>query len=177
MQTLVPNCTLRAWRDGDQADLVRHANNRLVAQNLRDRFPHPYTPADADAYLARIGKLDPITSWAIALDDRPVGGIGLVIGEDVERVSAEIGYWLGQEFWGRGIATAAVRCLTQHAFAAFELNRVFAIPFADNAASIRVLIKCGYRHEGTLRGSAIKEGRLRDQELFAITRAEIESIH
>jgi ribosomal-protein-alanine N-acetyltransferase len=165
-------CTLRPWRDGDQYDLVRHANNRQVWLGLRDRFPHPYTLADAEAFLTRVQAQDPITIFEITVADRPVGGIGLVLGDDVERISAEIGYWLGEEFWGRGIATAAVRGLTRHALATGDLNRVFAVPYSDNAASIRVLRKCSYRHEGTLRGSAIKDGRIRDQELYAITREE-----
>lgn len=166
-------CTLRPWRDGDQHDLVRHANNRQVWLNLRDRFPHPYTLPDAEAFLARVQAQDPLTVFAIAVEDRPVGGIGLVLGDDVERISAEIGYWLGEEYWGRGIATAAVRALTRQAFATFELNRLFAVPYADNAAPIRVLVKAGYRREGTLLASAIKDGQIRDQELYAITRQEV----
>jgi RimJ/RimL family protein N-acetyltransferase len=166
-------CALRPWRDGDQHDLVRHANNRRVWLGLRDRFPHPYTLRDAEAFLARGYAQNPPTGLAIAVDDRPVGGIGLMLGHDVERISAEIGYWLGEEYWGRGIATAAVGSLTKTAFATFELNRLFAVPYADNAASIRVLVKAGYRHEGTLLASAIKDGRIRDQELFAITRREV----
>ncbi len=164
---------LRPWRDGDQHDLVGHANNRKVWLGLRDKFPYPYTLTDADAFLDRIRAQNPLTVFAITVEDRPVGGIGLVLGSDVDRISAEIGYWLGEEYWGRGIATIAVRALTSQAFATFELNRLFAIPYADNAASIRVLVKAGYRHEGTLVASAIKDGRIRDQELFAITRTEV----
>jgi [ribosomal protein S5]-alanine N-acetyltransferase len=172
MNTPADLCTLRPWREGDQQDLVRHVNNRKVWLGLRDRFPHPYTLADAEAFLARVQTQDPLTVFAIAARDRPFGGIGLVLGDDVERISAEIGYWLGEEFWGRGIATAAVLALTRQAFATFELNRLFAVPYADNAASIRVLVKAGYRHEGTLLAAAIKDGQIRDQELFAITRQE-----
>src|SRR5687768_1011117 len=100
MQTALPLCRLRARRDGDEPDAVRRANNLLVAQDLRDRFPHPYTLADAKAFFARVKTQDPATNWAIAVADRPVGGVGLVLGTDVERVSAELGYWLGQEYWG-----------------------------------------------------------------------------
>lgn len=139
MKTVSGLCTVRPWRDGDQHDLVRHANNRKVWLGLRDRFPHPYTLADAEQFLARAQAQTPLTVFAVAVEDRPVGGIGLVLGEDVERISAEIGYWLGEEFWGRGIATDAVRLLTGDAFATFELNRIFAVPYADNVASIRVL--------------------------------------
>jgi RimJ/RimL family protein N-acetyltransferase len=172
MELKLDQCSLRPWREGDQHDLVRHANNRKVWLGLRDRFPHPYTFTDADSFVSRIQAIAPITNFAVTVSDRPVGGIGLMLGEDVERISAEIGYWLGEEFWGRGIATAAVRGLTRHALANFNLNRVFALPYSDNAPSIRVLQKARYRHEGTLVGSAIKDGRIRDQELFAITREE-----
>jgi len=173
MKTSSEDIRLRPWRDGDQTDLVRHANNRKVWLGLRDQFPHPYTLTDADAFLARLRAQDPVTIFAITVEDRPVGGIGLVLSSDVDRISAEIGYWLGEEYWGRGIATAAVRILTRQAFQTFALNRIFAIPYADNAGSIRVLVKARYRHEGTLLASAIKDGRIRDQELFAITRQEV----
>jgi RimJ/RimL family protein N-acetyltransferase len=173
MEVQLDVCTIRPWHSGDQFDLVRHANNRRVWLGLRDRFPHPYTLADAEAFLGRVQAQDRPTVFAITVDDRPVGGIGLMLGGDVERISAEIGYWLGEEFWDRGIATAALRGLTRHAFTAFELNRLFAVPYSDNNASIRVLQKSGYRHEGTLVGSAIKDGRIRDQELYAITRDEV----
>lgn len=168
-------CALRSFRPGDEAELVRHANNRKVAAQLRDRFPHPYTLSDARDFLTRVQQQDPAQVLAIAVEDRVVGGIGVMLGADVERISAELGYWLGEELWGRGIATAAVRGITRYALATFELNRLFAVPFADNAASIRVLQKAGYRHEGTLIASAIKDGRIRDQELYAITRGEIVS--
>jgi RimJ/RimL family protein N-acetyltransferase len=166
-------CTLRPFRPGDEDDLVRHANNRKVWIGLRDRFPHPYTNADAESFLARVQLQNPQTIWAVTVEEHVVGGIGLVLGSDVERISAEIGYWLGEEFWGRGIATAAVRGLTRHAMAHFELNRIFAVPFASSTTSIRVLQKAGYRHEGTLIASAMKDGKILDQEMYAITRSEL----
>ena len=97
------------------------------------------------------------------------GGIGLELGSDIERRSAEIGYWLGQEFWGRGITTAAVRALTRYGFETLNLTRIFAVPFTSSFASIRVLEKCGYVREGTMRRSAIKEGVVIDQVLYALT--------
>jgi [ribosomal protein S5]-alanine N-acetyltransferase len=174
MNIVLSRCALRHWRDGDQADLVRHANNPRVAMNLRDLFPHPYTPRDADDWIARHSRIVPGIHFAITVDDRIVGGIGLLPGADVNRIQAEIGYWLGEDFWGRGIATDAVRGLTRHAFATLELNRLFAMPFANNAASCRVLEKAGYRYEARMLGCAIKGGQILDQFLYAITRTELE---
>src|SRR5438046_5553989 len=100
--------SLRPYRDGDQADLVRHANNPNVARHLRDLFPQPYTWADADQWIRRVVKDTPAHNFAICQNDQVIGGIGLVPGSDIQRVSAEVGYWIGEAFWGRGIAAAAL---------------------------------------------------------------------
>jgi RimJ/RimL family protein N-acetyltransferase len=172
----LPLCTLRPWRSGDEADLVRHANNPRVAEHLRDRFPQPYTLADARGWIAHAAEQPPGLSWAIAIDDRPVGGIGIAPDSDIHRVSAEVGYWLGEAWWGRGIATCALRGLSRRAFAEQKvLNRLFAYVDAAHTPSIRVLEKAGYRREGHLLGCAIKAGELRDQFVYAITRAEAEA--
>jgi [ribosomal protein S5]-alanine N-acetyltransferase len=163
------SCVLRRWREGDEPSLARHANDYEVWRRLRDRFPHPYTRADAEQWIALAREQDPQTHFAIEVYGEAAGGISLVLGSDVERRSAEIGYWLGRAFWGEGIATDAVRTLTTHGFEAFDLTRIFAVPFAGSLASIRVLEKCGYVCEGTMRRSAIKEGVVLDQVLYAVT--------
>ena len=163
-------CALRSWRGDDLDALLRHADNPRVAAQLRDRFPHPYTRADGEAWLALATTMRPETNFAIEADGQFVGGIGLVLGHDVERVSAEVGYWLGEGVWGRGIASAAVRAVSEHAFAAYGLTRLFAVPYARNAASARVLEKAGYVLEGRLRRSAIKDGVVLDQLLYALVR-------
>lgn len=163
----ISGASVRSWRADDLPSILIHANNREVARQLRDRFPHPYEPAHALGFLQWVGQQPIETVWAIAIDDAAVGGIGLQLGQDIERVSAEIGYWLGQELWGRGLATAALRAVTDYAFTQFGLTRIFAVPFATNAASIRVLEKAGYTSEGLLRRSAIKDGVICDQRLFA----------
>jgi RimJ/RimL family protein N-acetyltransferase len=173
MRISLPLCTLRPWRNGDQAELVREANNPRVAMNLRDLFPQPYTTRDANEWIARAARESPVLNFAIEVEGHVAGGIGLSPGSDVNRVSAEIGYWLGEAWWGRGIATDAVRGLTRHAFEAFPLNRLFATPFAPNVASCGVLEKAGYRLEGRMMGCAIKEGRIVDQLLYAVTRREV----
>ena len=167
MELVAANCRLRPLRPTDAASLARHANDRDVWLNLRDRFPHPYAERDAAAYIAHVAGRSPTTSFAIDVLGEAAGSISLHPGRDVERVSAEIGYWLGRAYWGRGIVTDAVRLATTHAFAALGLRRVFAVPFAPNAASHRVLEKAGYVREGTLRRSAVKDGALLDQFLWA----------
>jgi RimJ/RimL family protein N-acetyltransferase len=170
----LPGAAIRHWRAADAASLTEHANDARIAANLRDRFPHPYTRADADAFLAMAAAMVPQTFFAIAVDDRAAGGIGYTLHGDVERVSAEIGYWLGVAFWGRGIVTAAVSALTAYAFTRHEeLRRIYAVPFASSAASIRVLQKAGYTLEGRMRQSAIKHGRVTDQVLYARYRDEM----
>jgi ribosomal-protein-alanine N-acetyltransferase len=155
---------------GDVESLVRHADNRKLWINLRDRFPHPYRTQDAERFLDHASRTRPATVWAIEVDGQAVGGIGVEPLSDVERVSGEIGYWLGEQYWGRGIVTDAVRGVTSHAFRAFDLTRIFALPFADNTASIRVLEKAGYVLEGRLLRSAIKDGVIRDQLMYAAYR-------
>jgi len=162
-------CELRSWHMGDLESLVRHADNRNIWMNLRDRFPHPYTKRDGREFLKHTRDQDPETAFAIAMNGEAVGGIGFMLQGDIERVSAEIGYWLGEPFWGRGIATEALIVLTRYAIATHALTRVYALPFASNAASCRVLEKAGYTIEGRLRNSAIKDGRIVDQLQYAFT--------
>lgn len=160
-------CKVRWWQAADADAIVRHANNINVARQLRDRFPHPYTHAHAVAFLRHAASAERQTNLAIEVNGEAAGGIGFVCGSDVERFSAEIGYWLGEQHWGRGIVTEALTLVTDHAFRAFNLLRLFALPFADNAASARVLEKAGYVCEGRLRCSSVKYGTPRDQLIFA----------
>lgn len=160
-------CLLRALVPGDAVTLAGLANDRDVWLNLRDRFPHPYGLADAEAWIASSSAHTPQTSFGIVVAGQAVGGISLMPGQDIDRVSAEIGYWLGRPFWGRGIMTDAVRAATLYAFDELHMRRVFAVPFAHNAASRRVLEKAGYVLEGTMKQSAIKDGVILDQYLYA----------
>jgi RimJ/RimL family protein N-acetyltransferase len=167
---------VREWRRDDAAELALQANDRRVWLNLRDAFPHPYGPADAERFIAAAVARTPPTFFAVVAAGRVAGGVGYTLHGDVERVAAEVGYWLGHEHWGRGIATAAVQALTAHAFRAHpELRRLYAVPFTTNRASARVLEKAGYRCEGTLRQSAIKDGRVLDQWMYAIVRDDWEA--
>ena len=170
MRLTLSLCTVRPWTETDADSLQRHANNRHVSIHLRDRFPFPYEMEQARTFLGWIAMQPSPTVWAIEVNGEAVGGIGIELHTDVERVSAEIGYWLGEAMWGRGIATEALKAVTAEAFKRFDITRLYALPFADHAASVRVLEKAGYVREGHLRRSAIKDGKVRDQLLFAAYR-------
>jgi RimJ/RimL family protein N-acetyltransferase len=167
MQLPLRSCEVRTWSASDVPSLVVNADNRRIWANLRDRFPHPYTKADARAFIREVRSREPETNFAIAVDGAAVGGIGFELQSDVDRVSAEIGYWLGESWWGRGIATEALIAVTRHGVERYGLTRLFALPFAQNAASCRVLEKAGYVREGYLRRSAIKDGLVLDQIQYA----------
>ena len=163
-------CTVRSYRPADAASLAKHGNNRRIWENLRDRFPHPFTEANGAEYIAHVLQAEVPTSFAIDVGGEAVGGISLHIGTDIERICAEMGYWLGEEFWGRGIATSAIGLVTNYAFSELGLSRVFAIPFTNNVGSCRALEKVGYEREGMMRRSALKDGQIRDQFLYAKVR-------
>ena len=161
------NCEVRPYLASDAPSIAGFANNRKIWLNLRDGFPHPYRLSDAEAFIKRVTGADPETNFAIAVEGQAVGGIGYLRHTDVERVSAEIGYWLGEPFWGRGIVTEALAAVTAYAIAKHGLTRVYAVPYEWNEASFRVLEKVGYRLEARMRKSAIKDGKVIDQMLYA----------
>jgi RimJ/RimL family protein N-acetyltransferase len=164
------NCIVRPWCDGDLSTLVHHANNRNIWINLRDRFPHPYTEQDGTRWLAIARASPPDTNFAIEIDGQAAGGIGLERQADVERTSAEIGFWLGEPFWGRGIMTAVVTAVGDWALQEQSLVRLYAAVFEWNAASMRVLENAGFEREGWMRNSAIKDGRIVNRALYAKVR-------
>jgi RimJ/RimL family protein N-acetyltransferase len=137
-----------------------------VASQLRDRFPHPYTLDAGRSFLQAVAVSDPVESFAIEVNGEAVGGVGVHPGNDVARASAEIGYWLGREFWGRGIATAVVGVVADHLFKAAAFGRLHAHTFGGNVASQRVLEKCGFVREGVFRKAVLKNGRLFDAVMF-----------
>ncbi len=163
-------CRIRSWRLEDEPALCRYANNRLIWLNLRDAFPHPYTSADAKRWIGSALRALPETEFAIDVEGEAVGGIGVRLLTDIERLSGEVGYWLGEPLWGRGIMTEAVRAFCRYSFEAFRIIRIFAVPFSHNVPSIRVLEKAGFEREGLLRRSAVKEGIILDQVLMACRR-------
>ena len=161
---------LRPWREGDEPALAKYANNRNVWINLKDVFPHPYTMENAAWWVQSQQDCDPPTEFAIADAGEAIGAIGLRVQADIHRRSAEIGYWLGEPFWGRGIATECVRALTEYAFERFDLARIQAMVYEWNPASARVLEKCGFTLEGRLRRSVTKDGQTVDSLMYALVR-------
>lgn len=167
MELDLERCTVRSWRLDDISALVRHANNRKVWRNLRDSFPHPYTFEDAEDWVTIASAQDPEVNFAIAIDDVAVGGIGFELKTDVFRKGAEIGYWLGERFWGQGIMTEAVRSLTSWGFETQGFERIYAGVFEWNRGSKRVLEKAGYEFEAKHRNAICKEGHVLDEFIYA----------
>ena len=161
---------VRSWRKDDLKSLVHHANNAKIAANLRDQFPHPYTRRDGIDFLEYAHTQEPECSFAIEVAGEAAGGVGFLLGRDIARMSAEMGYWLAEQFWGRGTASRVVGTMSEWAFDNYKITRVFAMAFAHNAGSIRVLEKAGFEREGVMRRSAVKNGVVLDQILFAKVR-------
>lgn len=151
----------------DAPSVARYANNRKIWKNLRDLFPYPYELPDARNFLAKIAQQEPRTVFAIADEKEAIGSIGLLFGEDVHRFTAELGYWLAEPFWNKGIMSRVVKRFVDFAFETFELNRIFAEPYTSNPASARVLEKAGFVREARLKASVFKDGKVLDQYLYA----------
>ena len=134
-------CVLREWNPGDVESLVENANNYSIAFNMRDQFPSPYTLEDGKSWIKVTSSPGKNFFLAITLDDVAVGGIGLTLGEDIERISAEVGYWLGEKYWGKGITSSAIKGIVDYGFTELGLERIFAKPFEHNTASRKVLEK------------------------------------
>jgi RimJ/RimL family protein N-acetyltransferase len=163
-------CVVRSLRTEDAPGLARQANEREIWRNLKDRFPHPYAPAHANAFITYCQSQEPESNFAIEVEGSLAGVIGFEHHGDIWRRAVELGYWLGREYWGRGIASEAVRAVTEWAFAHWDINRVWAGVFEWNPASARVLEKAGFEFEARLRKSATKDGRAVDELIYAVVR-------
>jgi RimJ/RimL family protein N-acetyltransferase len=158
---------LRDWRDQDAALIPPLANDRRIWDSLRDEFPSPFRESDAVNFLHRVQNDSSLFSKAIECDNSLVGCITIQINDDIRRFSGVLGFWIGQAYWNRGIATAAIRQITDLAFEQLGLVRVYAKVFATNTRSIRALEKVGYVKEGHFRRAVFKNGRFCDQVLYA----------
>jgi ribosomal-protein-alanine N-acetyltransferase len=172
VQITLKSAMIRTWRLSDAEAVQRYANNRKIWANLRDIFPHPYTLENARQFLEMVTQENPATTFAIATESEPIGSIRLKLGSDIHRKSAELGYWLAEPFWGRGIMSEAVAGFTPRGFEMFDVERIYAEPLANNQASARVLEKAGFTREALLRSNVFKDGKLQDSLLYAILRAE-----
>ena len=171
----LPGWRLRPWVPADAPSLAAHANNPRVWRNMSEQFPHPYTLEIAQHWVDRGHVEFGGDNWAIACEGLAVGGCGLHRGAGGERCNVEIGYWLGEPYWGRGVVTQVVRVLAAQAFGLLGVTRVFAPVHADNPASMRVLEKNGFRREALLRRSACKGGQVIDRELWARIDDEVDA--
>lgn len=172
MRIALSRCTIRPWHRDDRENLIRHGNNRRVWRNLTDMFPHPYTVADAEAWFGFVESQQPLLNFAIEVGGQAAGGIGLMPRTGVFRRTAEFGYWLGEGFWGQGIASEAAMAVAGHGLDALDFARLEAGVFAWNPASMRVLEKAGFVKEGVLRRSVLKDGELIDRVLYARLRED-----
>ena len=157
---------IRDLKLSDKAQLAKLANNKKVWDNLRDYIPYPYTESDAEFFIELTHKEDPKQTFGIEYKGKLSGVIGLVVQKDVYQKSAEIGYWLGEPFWGNGIATSAVELITKYGFDTLDLNRIYTGVFEFNIASMRVLEKNGYKKEGIFKNAILKNDRICDEHRF-----------
>ncbi len=163
---------IRRLNISDAESLSRQANNKKIWDNLRDYIPYPYTVENAKEFIARTENENPALTFGILFEKDLCGVIGLVEKTDVNRLCSELGYWIGESFWGKGIATKAVNLVTDYGFKVLSLERIYSSVFDFNQASMRVLEKNGFKKEGVLRNSVIKNGKIHDEHLYARLRNE-----
>lgn len=162
-------CQLRKWRMEDAADLATVISNPRILENLRDGIPYPYTEADGREFIAAMLSVNEQDTFAFAItvEDRVIGSISVSRQSNIHSRTAELGYYLAEEYWGQGIATEAVQQICEYVFSYSDILRIFAEPFAYNVASQRVLEKAGFQYEGTLRQNAVKNGKVLDMKMYA----------
>lgn len=163
-------CKIRKWNLSDAPDLAATLSNRKIQDNLRDGLPYPYTEQDAKDYISAMLSADENETFAFAVtvDNRAIGSIGVFRQENIHRQTAELGYYIAEDYWGKGIMTEAVRQVCEYVFDKSDIIRIYAEPFAYNTASCRVLEKAGFQYEGTLRQNAVKSGKVLDMRMYSL---------
>jgi ribosomal-protein-alanine N-acetyltransferase len=161
---------LRPWNIADLGCLVNYANNPRIARFMTDRFPHPYTAEAGRAFIGMATSADPVRIFAIDIGGEACGGIGLHPQEDIQRHNAELGYWLAEPFWNKGIISRAIPQVTEYGFRTLPIDRIFARPFGSNTASQRVLEKAGFVLEARLSKTLVKNGVAEDELIYAVRR-------
>lgn len=162
---------IRKWRLEDAKDLAGMLSNKKIQDNLHDGLPYPYTEKDAQAFIQDMLAADSTKTFAFAIindENKAIGSIGAFRCENIHRQTAEMGYYLAEDYWGKGIATEAVKQLADHVFNQTDIMRIFAEPFSTNRGSCRVLEKSGFQFEGTLRKNAVKNGEIKDMQMYAL---------
>ena len=167
-------CKIRKWQLSDAGDLASALSNTKIQDNLRDGLPYPYTEKDAVEYITAMLAADEneTFAFAITIDDKVIGSIGAFRQGNIHRRTAELGYYLAEDNWGKGIMTQAVKQICNYVFDKSDVIRIYAEPFAYNTASCRVLEKAGFQYEGTLRNNAVKNGRVVDMKMYALLKTE-----
>ncbi|WP_455717178.1 GNAT family N-acetyltransferase [Anaerosporobacter sp.] len=165
-------CKIRHWKIEDAKDLAIALNNKKILDNLRDGLPYPYTEEDAKEYINEMLNSDKTSTFAFAItiDDKVIGSIGVFRKENIHKYTAEMGYYIAESFWGQGIGTSAVKQACNYIFNNTDIIRIYAEPFTYNVPSCRVLEKAGFRYEGTLRKNAMKNGKILDMNIYAIVK-------
>ncbi len=168
-------CRIRKWELSDAKDLAAALSNRKVQDNLRDGLPYPYTEQDGKEFISAMLSADESETFAFAItvDNMVIGSIGIFRQGNIHRQTAELGYYIAEEYWGKGIMTEAVKQICEYVFANSDIIRIYAEPFAYNIASCRVLEKVGFQYEGTLRSNAVKNSKVIDMKMYSLLKEEI----
>ena len=166
------NIILRNWQKKDIKSLAKNANNKKIWDNLRDEFPYPYTELAAKQWIVIANEDKPLTNFAIEYKGSAIGGIGVILQSDVYRKNAEIGYWLGEKYWNKGISTKSVKGMIKYTFETFNVNRLYANVFESNISSIRVLKKCGFSEEAHLKKALIKNNKIQDCYIYSLLKTD-----
>lgn len=168
------NCKIRKWKLSDATDLAFATSNKKVQDNLRDGWPYPYTEQDAVVSIqAKLSANETETfAFAITIDDKVIGSIGVSRQGNIHRRTAELGYYIAENYWGKGITTEAVKQICEYVFNNSDIIRIYAEPFAYNEASCRVLEKAGFQFEGTLKSNAVKNGKIIDMKMYALVKSQ-----
>lgn len=169
------NCKIRKWELSDAKDLAVALSNTKIQDNLRDGLPYPYTEQDGIDYISAMLSADENDTFAFAVtvEGKVIGSIGVFRQGNIHRQTAEVGYYIAEEYWGKGIMTEAIKQVCKHVFDKSDIIRIYAEPFACNMASCRVLEKAGFQYEGTLRKNAVKNGKIIDMKMYSLLRTEI----
>lgn len=167
-------CKIRKWKLTDAKDIAVALSNKKIQDNLRDGLPYPYSEQDGIDFISSMlsANEDETFAFAITLDDKVIGSIGVFRQQNIHRQTAEMGYYIAEEHWGKGIMTDAVKQICEYVFKNSDILRIYAEPFAYNTGSCRVLEKTGFQYEGTLRNNAVKNGKVIDMKMYSLLREE-----
>ena len=169
------NCKIRRWELSDARDLATALSNKKIQDNLRDGLPYPYTEQDGKEFISAMlaANENDTFAFAITVNGKVIGSIGAFRQGNIHRQTAELGYYIAEEYWGKGIMTEAVKQLCDYVFSNTDIIRIYAEPFAYNIGSCRVLEKAGFQYEGTLRSNALKNGNVLDMKMYSKLKTEL----